>query len=80
MRLGGRTSVVIAAIVLGVAATLSAACGTLLGIQPDDTPLPSNRGDGGIDDLDAAPTPATGDACVWDDPGSKFSDICGFGP
>ena len=78
--MGGRSSVLIAAIVLGFAAALSAACGTLLGIQPDDTPVASDGGDGGNGDLDAAPMRATGDACVWDDPGSKFSDICGFGP
>jgi hypothetical protein len=80
MRLGGRSSVLIAAIVLGFAAlsgALSTACGTLLGIQPDDsTPVTTDGGN----DLDAAPTLATGDACIFDDPGSKYSDICGFGP
>jgi len=72
----GRASILTAAMVLAFA-VLSGACGTLLGIQPDTTPTTS---DGGTDDLDAAPARATGDACIFDDPGSKFSDVCGFGP
>ncbi|MEA2751803.1 MAG: hypothetical protein QOI41_5946, partial [Myxococcales bacterium] len=51
-------------------------CGTILGLHPDNSAPPG--ADGG--ETDAAPTPATGDACIFDDPGSKFSDVCGFGP
>ncbi|MDB5215842.1 MAG: hypothetical protein JWO86_3769 [Myxococcaceae bacterium] len=73
-----RASVLVAALFLTAVAGLAGvtACGTILGIHPDNSAPPG--ADGG--ETDAAPTPATGDACIFDDPGSKFSDVCGFGP
>jgi hypothetical protein len=75
---GRRTSVLIPALLLaGVAGlTLLSACGTILGINPDNSAPPG--ADAG--DMEAASMRATGDAFIFDDPGSKLSDVCGFGP
>jgi len=64
-----RASVLLAAVFLG-------ACGTLLDISPDTSGPPAAAADGG----DGAPMRATGGECIFDDPGSKLDDVCGFGP
>jgi hypothetical protein len=65
---GRRAGILLAALFLG-------ACGTLLDISPDTVAPADAAADGGDENVRA-----TGGPCVFDDPGSKLSDVCGFGP